>query len=164
MHEWVVFYYLKTKFPATCLRFGTQHSRNYLDIKIIFSDRIKTRIQRECSLVTWGLVLTNLYDRVVCATWWIQRNPTSQKELPGMEQSAYDAEPRLTTVFVFLRFYQVAIHTVTWSIQFTSHMHALIRTLVCPLHRKSSGLEIIVIRQPPNKHPYAHMHINHRGM
>lgn len=141
-----------------------EHSRNYLKIKRILSDQIKMHIQRECACATSGLVLANLYDRVLCATWWIQRNPTSQKELPGIEQSAYNTEPRLTAIFLFLRFYRVGIHAMTWSVQFASHTHALIQTLVCPLHRKSSGLEIIVIRHPPNKHPYAHMHINHQGM
>lgn len=49
-------------------------------------------------------------------------NPTSQKELPRMEQSGYKAEPRLT-IFVFLHFYQAGIHTMTRSIQFTSKLH-----------------------------------------
>lgn len=132
----------------------------------ILSDQIKAHIETECACVTWGLVLTNLYDRVLCATWWIQRNPTSQKEFPRMEQSGYKAEPRLT-IFVFLRFYQAGIHTKPWLIKFSSKIHTdsqSTQSLVCPLHRKSFGLEIIVIRQPPSKHTYTHMHINHQAM
>lgn len=118
LDKWVFFYYLKTKFPATRLsiRETIWKSREFYRTKL-------KRISRENVLVSHedSFWLTSMRGFCLCATWWIQRNPTSQKEFPGMEQSAYNAEPRLTTIFVFLHFYQVGLHTMTWSIQFTSH-------------------------------------------
>lgn len=124
------------KFPATFLSIrGTIWTkREFYLTKLKHTSRENVLVSHEDSF--W---LTFLIAFCLCATYWIQRNQTYQKELPGMEQSAYNAEPRLTTIFVFLRFIKLAF--IQWPDQSSSllthtHTHALIQTLVCPLHRK----------------------------